>query len=89
MLDLAVWDTRAYQTLVVCPLIKQDTLDRAGFAPLQEDCRVIHPHEPREVKGLYRIHAVFDIHETQKGEGRRGRRMDAVDCTLRGTRELH
>ena len=35
MLDFAVRDVHPQDTLVVCPLIQQDPLYRAGVAPFQ------------------------------------------------------
>ena len=63
MLDLLVWDIFPCDPLVVCPLIQRDTLNSAGVAPFQEDYRVVHPHEPREAKRLYRRSSVRDVHE--------------------------
>ena len=54
MLDLAVRDVHPQDTLVVYRLIQQDPLYRVGIASLQEDDRVVHPHESQEAEGLHR-----------------------------------
>ena len=46
MLDLAVRDIHLQDTLVLCPLVQQDTLDGAGITTFQADYRVVRPHEP-------------------------------------------
>ena len=51
MLDLAVRDIHPQDTLVVCPLIQQDTLYRAGLVPLQEDIVSSTHMSPRKRKG--------------------------------------
>ena len=59
-----------------------------GIAPLQEDDRVVHPHESREAEGLHRRGPVCDVHVSQERERRRRPRMDPLDGTLGRTQEL-
>ena len=88
MLDLAARDVHPHDTLVVYPLIQQDPLYRVGIASLQEDDRVVHPHESRKAEGLQRRGPVRDVHESQEWERRRRPRMDPLDCTLGRFHEL-
>ena len=63
MPDFAVRDIHPQHTMVVCPLIEQDPLDRACVTPFHEDDPAVHPHEPWEAKRLYRTGPVRDVHE--------------------------
>ena len=48
MLDHAVRDIYPQDTLVLRPRMDQNTLERASFAPFQEDYGVVHPHKQWE-----------------------------------------
>ena len=83
-----VWDIQPQDSLVVCLLVQQDPLYRAGVASFQDDNCVVHPHEPREAKRLYRRGPVRDIPEAQERESCRCACMDPLDSAVGGTQEL-